>query len=187
MTNTSIYNRRRFKLENVLCSLFTSSYVYLWKRFKQNIKLLYPPTFDSRIILYQTSQNVRDYLSWRQIDCHINNLYNILFWKLIIIGKKTEKEARLILEGTSSYQKKKILLKKFRIKYTDEPSIFKKGTIYLYLYQSFYHVLNNSEAYKQLLKKNKRIIKQIHEDIISLEFWKRIPQIFSEENKNYRK
>lgn len=27
--------------------------------------------------------NLRDYLSWRQADVHINNLYNTCFWNLV--------------------------------------------------------------------------------------------------------
>ena len=32
------------------------------------------PSFDARTVLYPNDQTLRDYLSWRQADCHINNL-----------------------------------------------------------------------------------------------------------------
>lgn len=32
------------------------------------------PSFDARTVLYPNDQSLRDYLSWRQADCHINNL-----------------------------------------------------------------------------------------------------------------
>lgn len=31
--------------------------------------MLYPPSFDGRVILYPSNRNLRDYLSWRQADC----------------------------------------------------------------------------------------------------------------------
>lgn len=33
------------------------------------------------------TQHVRDYISWRQADCHINNLYNTCFWALVGDGE----------------------------------------------------------------------------------------------------
>lgn len=32
---------------------------------------------------YPTDSVIKDYLRWRQVDCHINNLYNTAFWKLV--------------------------------------------------------------------------------------------------------
>ena len=28
-------------------------------------------------------QNIKDYMRWRQVDCHINNLFNTTFWALV--------------------------------------------------------------------------------------------------------
>lgn len=76
------------------------------------------PSFDGRAVQYPSVQNLRDYMSWRQVDCmrffhillpifvflglvlisegHINNLYNTTFWTLIQKGgfdaKGAEKE-----------------------------------------------------------------------------------------------
>lgn len=49
-------------------------------------ELLYPPVFDARCVCYPSLQTIRDYLSWRQADCHINNLYNTCFWALVDSG-----------------------------------------------------------------------------------------------------
>jgi tRNA(His) guanylyltransferase len=38
------------------------------------VKLQYIPSFDARTVCYPTDKNLRDYLSWRQCDCHINNM-----------------------------------------------------------------------------------------------------------------
>ena len=52
-----------------ISSQFSSSYVFYWKEFFGDQPLLYPPSFDGRVVLYPTNQNLRDYLSWRQADC----------------------------------------------------------------------------------------------------------------------
>ena len=57
-------------------------------------KPLYPPVFDGRTVLYPSNQNIRDYLSWRQADCHINNLYNTTFWALILKAGLTPVEVK---------------------------------------------------------------------------------------------
>ena len=35
--------------------------------------LLASPVFDGRAVLYPSETAVKDYLSWRQVDTHINN------------------------------------------------------------------------------------------------------------------
>lgn len=80
---TEVYNRRNCKILSYVNSLFSSSYVFFWKDYFHDIRLLCPPSFDARIILYPSDNNLRDYLCWRQVDTHINNLYNTTFWNLI--------------------------------------------------------------------------------------------------------
>ena len=79
-------------------SLFSSSYVHRWGEYFANVKLRYPPAFDSRVVLYPSDKNLRDYLSWRQADCHINNLYNTTFWSLIQRGGLDNKQVGWMLE-----------------------------------------------------------------------------------------
>lgn len=51
-------------------STFTSYYIHLWPSFFPDKPLSSPlPSFDGRIVLYPTVENLRDYLSWRQVDC----------------------------------------------------------------------------------------------------------------------
>ena len=90
------------KILSTIVSTFTSYYVHLWPLFFINMPLSAPmPSFDGRVILYPSRQNIRDYMSWRQADCkpqhdvttststlnhasgHINNLYNTTFWALV--------------------------------------------------------------------------------------------------------
>ena len=70
-------------------SQFSSSYVFHWSSEMGSRPLRQPPTFDGRVVLYPTDRNLRDYLSWRQADCHINNLYNTAFWALVNRGGVT--------------------------------------------------------------------------------------------------
>lgn len=84
--DTELYKRRASKLMTYINSLFSSAYVYFWHTYFKDIKLKYPPAFDARAVLYPTNENLRDYLSWRQADCHINNLYNTTFWNLVQKG-----------------------------------------------------------------------------------------------------
>lgn len=128
---TDVYTRRESKIVSCINSLFTSSYVYHWDNFFPEKKLLYPPSFDSRIVLYPSDENLRDYLSWRQADTHINNLYNTTFWKLVQEGSRTPNDATQYLSGTFSADKNEILFSQFGVNYNDLPQMYRKGTILL--------------------------------------------------------
>ena len=74
------------------------------------------PSFDGRVVLYPSSSNLRDYMSWRQVDCksiaaarktqtmlkyfvgHINNLYNTTFWALVQKGGMDVRQAEEMLK-----------------------------------------------------------------------------------------
>lgn len=125
------FSRRASKLISNVVSLFTSNYVFQWADFFPDQKLLYPPAFDSRVILYPTEQNLRDYLAWRQVDCHINNLFNTCFWALVLKGGMTNVEAETRLKGTVSKDKNEILFSQFDINYNNLPQVYRKGTVLL--------------------------------------------------------
>lgn len=90
--DTKYYNRRESKILSSIVSLFTSNYVFNWSEVMER-PLKYTPSFDGRIILYPSIDNVRDYLSWRQADNHINNLYNTAFWALVQSAGYSRKDA----------------------------------------------------------------------------------------------
>ena len=71
-------------------SHFAACYVFHWHSFFPTTKLQYPPSFDARVVTYPTLKSIRDYLSWRQVDCHVNNLYNTSFWALVHSGVSLE-------------------------------------------------------------------------------------------------
>lgn len=97
-------------------STFTSYYIYLWSTYFPETPLTPPlPSFDGRAVCYPSVQNLRDYMSWRQVDCellpfpflnralltglgHINNLYNTTFWALVQQGGLDNREATEALQ-----------------------------------------------------------------------------------------
>ncbi|KIY01971.1 uncharacterized protein Z520_02109 [Fonsecaea multimorphosa CBS 102226] len=87
------------------------------------------PTFDGRAVCYPSWANLRDYLSWRQVDCHINNLYNTTFWALVQRGGMTHTAAEEFLKGTVASDKNEILWSRFGINYNNEPEMFRKGSV----------------------------------------------------------
>ncbi|CAN9329849.1 Thg1 C terminal domain-containing protein [Alternaria alternata] len=124
------------KLTTTIVSTFTSYYVWSWSTYFPDKPLTPPlPSFDGRAVCYPSDSNLRDYMSWRQVDCHINNLYNTTFWTLLQQGGMGAREAEQRLKGTVSSDKNEILFKEFGINYNNEPECFKKGTV---LYRDFF-------------------------------------------------
>ncbi|RMZ67403.1 hypothetical protein GMOD_00001320 [Pyrenophora seminiperda CCB06] len=124
------------KLTTTIVSTFTAYYMYSWSVYFPDKPLTPPlPSFDGRAVLYPSDSNLRDYLSWRQVDCHINNLYNTTFWALVQQGGLEAREAEQRLKGTVSSEKNEILFKEFGINYNNESECFKKGTV---LFRDFF-------------------------------------------------
>jgi len=99
--SAALYGRRTSKIVTSICSSFTAHYVFLWAQVMgPDTPLLAPPSFDGRAVCYPSLDNIRDYLSWRQADCHINNLYNTCFWALVH-GGATAQEAHARLSVTA--------------------------------------------------------------------------------------
>ncbi|TQS32771.1 hypothetical protein Golomagni_06906, partial [Golovinomyces magnicellulatus] len=122
----TLFERRESKLVSTIVSTFTANYIHSWTDYFPDMPLSYPlPTFDGRAVCYPTVQNLRDYLSWRQADCHINNLYNTTFWSLVQLGGMGNTEAEKALAGTLAADKNEILFSKFKINYNNEPEIFR--------------------------------------------------------------
>lgn len=128
---SNLYGRRNSKLVSSVVSIFTAYYVTSWSEIFPDKPLGrvpdrrtgWPrttgalPTFDGRAVVYPTRQNLRDYLSWRHVDCsfpfcllhgrsrwylgeadagatgHINNLYNTTFWALVQKGGMSNRDA----------------------------------------------------------------------------------------------
>ncbi|KAH8813570.1 tRNAHis guanylyltransferase-domain-containing protein [Flagelloscypha sp. PMI_526] len=163
--STVLYKRRHAKILSTVTSLFTSAYVFHWGSYFPEQNLLYPPSFDGRIVLYPNAKVVKDYFAWRQVDTHINNLYNTTFWVLIQNQGKTTQEAHSALRGTSSGQKQEILFKVGQINCDDVDLRFKKGSI----------VVREQAVEGETVKRNS--IQILHCDIVKPEFWDEHPML----------
>ncbi|KAM3964826.1 tRNA-histidine guanylyltransferase [Aphomia sociella] len=159
--HTMLYKRRTAKLLTTINSKFSSSYVYYWSKFFGTDKLKYPPTFDGRVILYPSDDNLIDYMKWRQADVHINNLYNTTFWNLVLKANMSPAQAEKRLCGTVSADKNEILFNDFQINYNNEPEIFKRGTLLLR------KIINNEN-----MNKPSTVIVDVHDDMLKDKFWK---------------
>ncbi|KAJ9668463.1 tRNA-His guanylyltransferase [Coniosporium apollinis] len=128
----TLFERRASKLTTTIVSIFTAYYVQLWPACFPETPLSMPlPSFDGRAVMYPSVRNLRDYLSWRQVDCHINNLYNTTFWALIQQGGMDAVKAEEELMGTSAADKNEILFSRFGINYNNKPEVYKKGSVIL--------------------------------------------------------
>eukprot|EP00117_Sycon_ciliatum_P019101 scpid63375/ scgid17432/ Probable tRNA(His) guanylyltransferase; tRNA-histidine guanylyltransferase len=127
----NLFGRRATKLATCMASYFASSFVFHWTAHFEDVRMQYPVTFDGRAVCYPTVENLRDYLCWRQADCHINNLYNTVFWSLVKKGL-TGKEAETKLCGTVSSDKNEILFTECNINYSKEPDVARKGTTFVW-------------------------------------------------------
>lgn len=167
-----VYNRRASKILSCVISLFTSSYVFHWSDFLDQ-KLLYPPSFDARIVLYPSDENMRDYLSWRQADTHINNLYNTTFWKLVLEGGRTNTQAQQDLSGTFSNDKNEILFQQFGVNYNNLPEMYRKGTI----------LVRKTVEVPVLNGKRSQIIVPLFTDLIRDLFWEEHTGLLTKEKQ----
>ncbi|KAF7586273.1 tRNA-His guanylyltransferase [Aspergillus hancockii] len=198
-----LFERRDAKLVTTIVSTFTAHYVYLWGTYFPDAPLQPPylPSFDGRTVLYPTSRNLRDYMSWRQVDCHINNLYNTTFWTMVLQGGMSNTDAEQELKGTVSSDKNEILFKRYGINYNNEEEIYKKGSVLYRRYQledikpksepgagapaeeecDFIQETKTSRSQQDKLRKLRRKAQVVveHVDIIKDEFWERRPWILS--------
>lgn len=160
--DTIAFKRRAAKLLTYVTSLFSTSYVMNWSHWMSR-PLAYAPCFDGRVVLYPSDENLRDYLSWRQADVHVNNLYNTAFWKLVLESGLSNQQAEERLRGTMSADKNELLFQQFGINYNTLPAMYRKGTILLRK-----SVVPSSEDQDKV----RQAIVPIHEDLIGAKFWK---------------
>ncbi|EDO47952.1 predicted protein [Nematostella vectensis] len=166
--NTTQFSRRVSKLITNVVSLFAATYVFHWASFFTDQHLLYPPMFDGRVVLYPSDKNLRDYLSWRQADCHINNLYNTCFWCLVNQGGVTQTKAEERLCGTVSSDKNELLFSEFDVNYNNEPELYRKGSILIWVQKNEASTEENTTDKK---KRIRRKVTTLHTDIIGDGFW----------------
>jgi tRNA(His) guanylyltransferase len=182
---STLFQRRKEKILSTIVSLFSSSYTFHFERITGK-PLLKIPAFDARIICYPNLKTLRDYFSWRQADCHINNLYNTCFWKLIMDGGKTNQAAENMLKNTLSDFKNELLFSQFGINYSKLDPIFRKGSL---LVRKYTADKEKQEKMEKILKENpnakvskprmKATYELQHVDLIQEEFWRaNFPELF---------
>ncbi|QIW98278.1 hypothetical protein AMS68_003796 [Peltaster fructicola] len=176
--STSLFDRRAAKLATTIATAFTAEYCMQWSTHFPDQPLTRPyPTFDGRCVCYPKRKLLRDYLSWRQADAHINNLYNTTFWNLVLGGMSLI-DAEQKLKGTLSADKNEILFKQFGINYNNEPEIYRKGTVIYRSYEACEQPIliedmpqSKTQLEKERKRKQKATIVVEHRDIISASFW----------------
>ncbi|KAF7960876.1 hypothetical protein EAE96_000548 [Botrytis aclada] len=194
-----LFERRSSKLVTTIVSTFTAYYVHFWSTYfpDPGMQLTAPlPSFDGRAVQYPSVQNLRDYMSWRQVDCHINNLYNTTFWTLIQKGGFDAKGAEKELAGSLAADKNEILFSRFGINYNNEPEIYKKGSVVFRDYELEepgvseaidedsantieQKELSKTQEEKDRKRRAKARITVQHVDVIKDEFWQRRPWLLS--------
>ncbi|OQD62742.1 hypothetical protein PENPOL_c011G08187 [Penicillium polonicum] len=195
--NCQLFERRNGKLVTTIVSTFTAHYIYKWSEYFPERPLLPPylPSFDGRAVIYPNNRILRDYMSWRQVDCHINNLYNTTFWTMVLQGGMSNTDAEQELKGTVSADKNEILFKRFGINYNNELEIYKKGTVLYRQYEleepkpakspsdeeSSVVESQQSRSQQDKIRKLRRKAQVVidHVDIIKDEFWEKRPWILS--------
>ncbi|KAI3859277.1 hypothetical protein MKW98_007658 [Papaver atlanticum] len=173
---TEFYNRRSSKIVSITVSFFTSVYVMKWKDFFPDKDLKSIPSFDARTVCYPSTKIVRDYLAWRQVDCHINNQYNTCFWKLIESGK-TKSVAQDRLKGTQTQDKNEIIFQ-LGVNYSNLPAIFRKGSC---VFKDTVEEIVKYNENGQPVKRSRNKVITDHCDIIGDEFWKEHASILKDE------
>ncbi|KNE95025.1 hypothetical protein PSTG_11622 [Puccinia striiformis f. sp. tritici PST-78] len=165
--NCQAYNRRSSKLLTTVLSTFTAAYIHLWSEYfpQTPLSIDHLPSFDGRIIQYATFQELQDYFKWRQVDAHINNLYNTTFWALVQQGNRTTQEAHNELKGSFSKDKHSILFDRFQINYNNELEIFKKGSILIWSSSHKINDVNQTSADLEALTITTRNVEEVSNNI----------------------
>ncbi|KAI9017631.1 Thg1 C terminal domain-containing protein [Gaertneriomyces semiglobifer] len=173
--DTKLWKRREMKLATMMGSQFTSAYMGLWPKVMTGREMTEWPSFDARVVCYPTMENLRDYLCWRQADCHINNLYNTAFWALVQDSNNphTTTQAQNVLKDTDSALKNELLFSKYNINYAKLPAQYRKGSV---LYRKPVEVTETTKEGKEVVRKRKEVVLE-HCDIIGDEFWNEHPGV----------
>ena len=165
----NLWKRREAKLVSSFCSYFASSFVFSWPEFFPDTPLQEPPAFDGRCILFPSDQNLRDYLSWRQADTHINHTLNCCFWVLVEKEGLSPADAQKKISGTNTGQKNEMMFQ-HGLNYNNEPEQYKKGTFIFWSKKPRNEGNSNNDNNSEPGKKS--VLQTEFRDIIQDNFWK---------------
>ena len=176
---SDIFQRRREKIVTTITSMFTAHYCLNFEKIT-NRALKSVPSFDGRVVVYPNLKCLKDYFAWRQVDCHINNLYNTCFWKLVKEGGETRQQAEATLKGTLSDFKQELLFTRFNTNYSKTKEIYKKGSIIKRTLKidpakqtKYEEARMRTPDTKLSLPRGKFVLSVVHEDLIKDDFWNR--------------
>lgn len=166
---TTLHQRHGSKISAYISSAFTASFVYHWKEYFDEVSMKTPPVFDANLQLYPSVRDLRDYLSWRQCNCHLNNLYNTTFWALVEKGGLSISAAEERLLDSTTADKNEILFSQFGVNYNKELDLYKKGTTLLR--KSVKHPLQEDA---------KVIVVPLNVDLTSEAFWTKNTEVLDD-------
>ncbi|KAK4485986.1 hypothetical protein RD792_008641 [Penstemon davidsonii] len=174
---SQLYERHASNIVSSVVSIFSSMYTVKWKEFFPDKEMKHPPYFDGRAVCYPSSEILRDYLAWRQVDCHINNQYNTCFWMLVKSGK-SKSDAQNDLKGTQAQDKNKLLDRLCNVTdyYNTLPPMFRQGSS-VYWDKEEKKMVNNDEG---SVGKTRKIVAVKYCNIIDPSFWEEHPEILNE-------
>lgn len=130
---------------------------------------------------------LRDYLRWRQADCHINCQYNTTFWALVGDGTPRA-EAQALLAGTDAAFKNELLFSRFGLSYASLPPLQRRGSV---LVRERLEpagggedggdgaALGNGDLPAQRARVRSRVA-VLHTDIMGEDFWAARPRLLAE-------
>ncbi|XP_047956940.1 tRNA(His) guanylyltransferase 2-like isoform X2 [Salvia hispanica] len=164
--DSRLYQRCASEIVSSIVSFFSSTYTMRWNEFFPQKEMIYLPYFDGRAVCYPSSE-IKDYLAWRQVDCHINNQYNTCFWLLVKSGM-SKSGAQNELQGTQAPAKYELLdgLTGVPNYYDTLPPMFRQGS-------------------SVFLDKTELVVVG-HGNIIETGFWETNPHILDEKADHFK-
>lgn len=169
---SKLYERDASGIVSAMLSFFSSMYIWKWNDFFPQKELRYSPSFDGRAVCYPSVEILRDYLTWRQVDCHVNNQYNTCFWMLVKCGKG-KCEAQNYLKGTQTQEKNDLLMQN-GVDYNALPDMFRRGSCV------FWDEENNEPMEVGSKQGSRKRIVIDHCNIIDDTFWEAHPWILGD-------
>ncbi|XP_047954574.1 tRNA(His) guanylyltransferase 1-like isoform X2 [Salvia hispanica] len=172
--DSELYQRCASEIVSSVVSIFSSTYTMRWNEFFPQKDMKHLPYFDGRAVCYPSSEIIKDYLAWRQVDCHINNQYNTCFWLLVKSGK-SKRGAQKDLKGTETLEKNELLdrLNGVPNYYNTLPPMFRLGS-------SVFCDKDNEQG------ATGRTDVVGHCNIIETGFWEALPQILDEKVDRFK-
>lgn len=129
-------------------------------------------------VAYPSDASLRDYLSWRQADCHINCQYNTVFWALVQRGGLSRAAAQARLAGTKTADKNELLFAEFGVNYAQLPPLHRRGSV---LRRGRAAEPPASDAAEDAAAtRQRRCVLIEHEDIIGDAFWTAHPELLAD-------